>query len=1237
MSQPLNLYASRILQESPLVIWPVDEKADYYNFLQEDKRAATTSSGWSIVGATTSRLEEQLGTEPFSTSSTTRVISDNSDGNIELVSPTLTSFSALNKYLATYSVSSFFLFSQNLASSVSIGIRYVDPFAGETDIVKQFPVFVSGSWVNIAETFDIPHDFTYEIKLVIKITHDPSAPLTFYMNGTSFGQWSEECSATSLGTDLSDIPANIYGFPTSQKAIRIYGAGESDQDAFITVDGDSKINARSNGLPLVYGAQGSSFIEEAEGGRPSIIFPSNGFLMEHAKFSNLSLEFWAKINNMSQIPFRICGPIASTDGVYVDGPFIRLQIGNKIGSHPVLEWSRPMLFHVIIQKDAVQLFINGSKVIDLDIDKTSVKFADAIVDGKDANWIGFYGSESVEPFEIDCVSIFPYAVPTEVAKKRFVYGQGVAIPDSLNTAYSGKTISFDYEFAKYSQNFSYPGKASWNRGIANNLIVESNSIRLPNHEKPSIVLNGTTQDLLMTALASEQNDLAGNYFSFKPNNTFNLQNSYLSFSKLNITPKTTKAFYVSVKMSEQNTGQTIFILRDNLSSAYLEAKVSSNKVRYVFSNASGSTDLFESQFANGEIVNVGIDIDKVSSYFGGQLRSFLSNSSNISVHVGGSFSKQTFTGKIYSVSFLNESDLSEVKDSFNGLGFVWEYSDEIAQTIISGGTAFDVMTSVIDSGTSLYTQDFIDFIYDGGSPSGYAQDTLTPFVSSYTMRTFKDSNICTIDIASRGSWSDHIPLSYFSKEYKDKAGNTHTGVDCIQFNISYPSPDIYEKVETSGDIDNWDYSDLKNKFALPTQKEYSDLDNHLYTGYIDYEALRLNTEFFYRYNTDKSLVKTYVYFKPIDSATSYNSAYYSEISNAPKSRVIIPGEEWINTKYEVVDNTVIYMPDNIDFEKTAICFDVVFKVNGTDHNPIYINNLSFASQTFDKTAAKEIGTRFGSPVYPFEKDGFYYNYKGKNPVAITKQSSPHLYLNKTNGISVIGDFNDKIQRGVYIPLNAEKSSNYKVAAINTFMLYDYDFFPYSPQEIFSIQSNNSEIVFYIQAIHPDGHRGKIFAINRKTGQMENGISYFLNGKLVNKPVITVKQWSCIGIVFATYVDVSGHEGSMKITGPITMDNISVYAANRLQQVQITNERSWARVESPVLGNVDWVFWTPYIWNEVLIMSSRSFYGINPEDIYQLYTGTNRLIVDDGEKIRTRYYQYKVINTTSTSNLVVNPV
>jgi hypothetical protein len=226
---------------------------------------------------------------------------------------------------------------------------------------------------------------------------------------------------------------------------------------------------------------------------------------------------------------------------------------------------------------------------------------------------------------------------------------------------------------------------------------------------------------------------------------------------------------------------------------------------------------------------------------------------------------------------------------------------------------------------------------------------------------------------------------------------------------------------------------------------------------------------------------------------------------------------------------------------------------------------------------------------------------------------------------------------VYVPLNAEKSSNYKVAAINTFMLYDYDFFPYSPQEIFSIQSNNSEIVFYIQAIHPDGHRGKIFAINRKTGQMENGISYFLNGKLVNKPVITVKQWSCIGIVFATYVDVSGHEGSMKITGPITMDNISVYAANRLQQVQITNERSWARVESPVLGNVDWVFWTPYIWNEVLIMSSRSFYGINPEDIYQLYTGTNRLIVDDGEKIRTRYYQYKVINTTSTSNLVVKPV
>jgi hypothetical protein len=1237
MSQPLNLYASRILQESPLVIWPIDEKADYYNFIQENRRAATTSLGWSITGATSSKLEEQLGTEPFSESSTTRFVADSSDGLVVIESPVLTSFSALDKYLATYSVSSFLLFSQNVVSSVSIGVRYQDPFAGTTDIVKEFPVFVSGSWINIAETFDIPHDFTYDIKMVIKVKYDKDSPLTFYTNGLSFGQWSEECSATSLGTDISYLPSKIYGFPEGKKGIRIYGAGESDQDAFIVVDGNNKINSRSNGLPLVYGAQSASFIEQADSGLPSIIFPSNGFMMDYAKYTNLSVEFWAKINNTLQDPFRIFGPIGSNDGVYVEGPFIKLQVGNKIGTHSVLEWGRPMLIHIVLQQDSAQLLINGSKVIDIEVDKKNTNFSQRVIDGKSADWLGIYGSESIEPLEIDCVSIFPYSVSTEVAKKRFVYGQGVIVPDALNTAYSGKTVSFDYEFAQYSQNFSYPTKASWNKGRSQNLVVDADKIHLPQYAKPTMVLGQVTETQLMTALASHQNDLSGLFFSFKPDNSINPSGSYLSFDKINVGSKTTKGFYVSAKASSSNNGQTVFILRDNLSTSYLEAKILDNNVSYIFNSSGTQTTLFESPIVQGEILNIGLDFDKVASYFGGALRTFISNSSNISVHVGGSYGKQTFTGKIFSISFLNEDNLYEVRDAFSDIGFVWEYNNQVAEAIISGGTALDVVTQIADAGTNLYTQSFLDYLYDGGSPNGYAQVILAPYISAYTLKTFKDNDICTLDIASTGSWSDYIPLSYFSKPYKDQAGIVQNGVDSIQINVSYPAPDIFEKVETTGDVDEWTYAALKNKFALPTQKKYSDLDNHLYTGYVDYESLRINTEFYYRYNTDRSLVKTFIYFKTIDSAVASSPTYYTEKISAPKSRVVSPGEEWINTKYEVVNNTVVFMPPNVDVDKVALCFEVQFKVNGTEHNPIYINNLSFASQTFDKTAAKEIGTKFGTGVYPFEKDGFYYNYKGKNPITITKQSTPHLYLNKSNGISVIGDFDPRVQRGIYVPINKEKSSNYKVAAINSFLLYDYDFFPYSPQEIFSIQSNNEEIVFYVQAIHPEGTRGKIFAINKSTGQVENGISYFMNGKLVNKPVLTVKQWSCIGIVFASYINVSGHEGSIKITGPISFDNLSMYAANRLQQVQVTTERSWARVESPVIGDVDWLFWTPYIWNEVLIMSSRSFYGINPEDIYQLYTGTNRIIVDDGQKIRTRYYQYRLMNTASAVTSVVTPV
>jgi hypothetical protein len=45
--------------------------------------------------------------------------------------------------------------------------------------------------------------------------------------------------------------------------------------------------------------------------------------------------------------------------------------------------------------------------------------------------------------------------------------------------------------------------------------------------------------------------------------------------------------------------------------------------------------------------------------------------------------------------------------------------------------------------------------------------------------------------------------------------------------------------------------------------------------------------------------------------------------------------------------------------------------------------------------------------------------------------------------------------------------------------------------------------------------------------------------------------------------------------------------------------------------LNWDFWDiAYKWQGVLVLSSTSYYGANPGDIYKAYSGTNKIIIDD---------------------------
>jgi hypothetical protein len=178
----------------------------------------------------------------------------------------------------------------------------------------------------------------------------------------------------------------------------------------------------------------------------------------------------------------------------------------------------------------------------------------------------------------------------------------------------------------------------------------------------------------------------------------------------------------------------------------------------------------------------------------------------------------------------------------------------------------------------------------------------------------------------------------------------------------------------------------------------------------------------------------------------------------------------------------------------------------------------------------------------------------------------------------------------------------------------------------------------MKAIHPNGKRAKIYAINGRTGRLENGISFFLNGNVVREPVIGIKQWAMLGLGFANVIDVSNSVGLIKITGPIMVNNISFYQYTNLQEVQQISSRPWANVKRSGLTNFDWQFWNSfYMWQGVLITATTSFYGIDPGEIYQRYTGTNKIIVDDGVASQIGSYQYNVLSGVKWSSDVVTPV
>jgi hypothetical protein len=573
----------------------------------------------------------------------------------------------------------------------------------------------------------------------------------------------------------------------------------------------------------------------------------------------------------------------------------------------------------------------------------------------------------------------------------------------------------------------------------------------------------------------------------------------------------------------------------------------------------------------------------------------------------------------YTIEFINNSleKESEVfyECSGNSVGDVFAVGIDFASASRNFGSRVSAFLGTMQSskmfigGNSDYTNTFSGKIYriaissknnlekmqNVFSSNGLALDYHNGNIASnsnkltqtatYTLVATRLINSFELDVATESYWEDYAPLSYFGKYVVDSKQEQFFSLDFLQFNI--------------------DYVRLQN--------------------FVDGN-----------YNTEKMPVKTYISFQYLKNGANQNILYFTNTQPLPKDGVIRPTDEWINTKYEVLNDTIIKLPQGINVKNVAIVFHIEIVSGGVINDNIKIKFLEIASQALGYSPNK-IKTKFGAEVIPYKKSGLYFDYKSVSPFSIYKQSSPYLYLTKHSGIKSRAPWSFLGNDGLSLPINKNSASFFKVDAIQMVLRYEETSFPISPVQVFEIQSATDYIKFYLVADSNTQRRGQIYAIDSNTGRLRSDIVYYIDGKVVKRPILNLNTWFTLGVSFTNTISFENATGALRFTSPIMFNNVSYYQTTQLNEVQRFAYRKWSAVRAGLDETIDWGSWDDVTWQEVLFLAETTPEITDLSDIYGIYTGTNSFIFDSSSDLVINNYSSSVYKDLSWTSSVITPV
>jgi hypothetical protein len=389
------------------------------------------------------------------------------------------------------------------------------------------------------------------------------------------------------------------------------------------------------------------------------------------------------------------------------------------------------------------------------------------------------------------------------------------------------------------------------------------------------------------------------------------------------------------------------------------------------------------------------------------------------------------------------------------------------------------------------------------------------------------------------------------------------------------------------------------------------------------------------FDTSGLQVKTYVTFQYMSLSPNMDHTSFPYTKLLDKTGIVEPGANWLLTKYEVVDDSIIYLPQDTAFNNLAIVLHVEIESKAIVSNPIKIKSIQLASQALTPIAPTNISTRFGDSLAAYTMRGIYPDYKAKNPVSIYKGSTPYLYLTNTSGIQMRGILESNKKRGIRSKINPQRSNLYRVGAIQILAKYPEQSFPETPKKLITISSKLKTISLYVVATNTEKTRGKVYILDDVTGLPETSAIFYLNGSVVRELFISPHDWNMIGIQFSKALDFNSMTGYLDITGPLLVHGMSNYRLTSIQDSITSTLRTWSQVRTMLdkpdnevtvwddfLSTSDY---GPISWENILYIPTLKVYVVDPSIPYKLYTGTNKIIVGDDNKLRFTNYSYKVYN------------